>query len=587
MIKRIISLTMVILTSFLILPVKSYAVAAGTGIIVGGTAYAAGTYTFGTLPPTVQGIINSTAEDYKNQLFPSRSNIVLLDPKNGVGGGGNNNNNKQPTTPPTMWAVITTLIVNAVYEIKEVGDDAYELLVDIIQDEFSDYQPTVAELEVAKDIVQRSVDCVNKTDFGNKPLSCLGFSTYSNENAFEILDNAGLMDNGKEFLGDLKSSDPNIKSITYYDFSTFDFTINQTQFGDYQCMYSFCYVDGSSIKSLYSQELKWGPSIVHLYVEGNVFHIISTNATTGKEVYKNDISLSFAPQYIILFELYKNDFSKIFNYKVKDGDLTSFPGINAPIESDIEKAAKALADQLGVDVSRILDEYKVIIDENGNKYLESTAGIRTAIEDLVKAYNESISGNTAIINNLQKLLDQLKAQDITGLESIVSQIETNIDDLNNRDKNREEVYSNITETLTQVKAQLEKNYIDPEVINNINNNIEAISSVIAPLSDPFKIDQDKLKSPSIITTKFPFSLPFDLYNILTLFVRTPEKPIFTIPINTSLDSFGLDYQVDEELVLDLTMFKIGDVDIVQVVLNFSCIVGFIIMLIKITTKLFV
>lgn len=88
-------------------------------------------------------------------------------------------------------------------------------------------------------------------------------------------------------------------------------------------------------------------------------------------------------------------------------------------------------------------------------------------------------------------------------------------------------------------------------------------------------------------SKFPFCLPFDFYRIITLFVRDPVPPVFTVPIKADINAFGLDQSVDEEIVLDLTIFKVNGVDIVQAVLNFVCILGFVLMLIHTTTKFFV
>ena len=67
-----------------------------------------------------------------------------------------------------------------------------------------------------------------------------------------------------------------------------------------------------------------------------------------------------------------------------------------------------------------------------------------------------------------------------------------------------------------------------------------------------------------ITDKFPFSLPFDIYNLVTIFVRDEQKPIFEIPIQTTLDIAGEDYKVDEKIVLDLTQFQLNGVDIIRV-----------------------
>ncbi len=88
-----------------------------------------------------------------------------------------------------------------------------------------------------------------------------------------------------------------------------------------------------------------------------------------------------------------------------------------------------------------------------------------------------------------------------------------------------------------------------------------------------------------IIDKFPFSLPFDLYNILTIFVYPEEKPIFKFPIKTTITNGGLNYEVDEEIVIDLTQFQFMGVDIVRLVLRTGVYIGFVLFLIHITPKL--
>ena len=87
-----------------------------------------------------------------------------------------------------------------------------------------------------------------------------------------------------------------------------------------------------------------------------------------------------------------------------------------------------------------------------------------------------------------------------------------------------------------------------------------------------------------IIDKFPFSLPFDLYRMLTIFVVPEEKPIFTFPIETTITNGGLNYKIDEEIEVDLTRFQFMGQDIVRLVLQSTFYVGFVIMLIHVTSK---
>ena len=97
-------------------------------------------------------------------------------------------------------------------------------------------------------------------------------------------------------------------------------------------------------------------------------------------------------------------------------------------------------------------------------------------------------------------------------------------------------------------------------------------------------DIDIPDSDSIID-KFPFSLPFDLYRLLTIFVADEKKPIFTVPIKTSFGWSDIEVNVDESFTLDFTQFQISGVDIVQCLIRTSFYVLFVAFLIKITPKM--
>lgn len=97
-------------------------------------------------------------------------------------------------------------------------------------------------------------------------------------------------------------------------------------------------------------------------------------------------------------------------------------------------------------------------------------------------------------------------------------------------------------------------------------------------------DLDTPDSDTIID-KFPFSLPFDLYRLLTIFVADEKKPIFTVPIQTSFGWSDIEVNVDESFTLDFTQFQIGGVDIVQCLIRTSFYVLFVAFLIKITPKM--
>ena len=113
----------------------------------------------------------------------------------------------------------------------------------------------------------------------------------------------------------------------------------------------------------------------------------------------------------------------------------------------------------------------------------------------------------------------------------------------------------------------------------VTNEATKEAELVIEQGKPGDIDTPDIDS---ITDKFPFSLPFDIYNLVTIFVRDEQKPIFEIPIQTTLDIAGEDFKVDEKIVLDLTQFQLNGVDIIRVFTRTVTYVAFIAFLIKIT-----
>lgn len=257
--------------------------------------------------------------------------------------------------------------------------------------------------------------------------------------------------------------------------------------------------------------------------------------------------------------------------------------------SDIEKAIYALAKQQGITYEEMLEQSNLVV-ENGQIYLEGLDGVTHSIESLLSEFdklleqgditNENIAAST---EQLKAILEYLKGLNIEGLGSYIQQLETTLDGLKQGDKDREAILGDISGQLTDLK-----DYLDSLGLAGIGSDIKNISQILSD-SAALELDVTEIESidPDWYIEKFPFCLPFDFYRILTLFVRDPVPPVFTVPIEAEFTSFGLNQSVDEEIVLDLTVFKVNGVDIVQVVLNFVCILGFVLMLIHTTTKFFV
>lgn len=269
---------------------------------------------------------------------------------------------------------------------------------------------------------------------------------------------------------------------------------------------------------------------------------------------------------------------------VQGGTKTTYSDL-----SDIEKAIYALAKQNGKTYEEMLEQSNLVV-ENGQIYLEGLDGMTHTIENLLTEFDKLIEqGNinnentVASVEQLKAILEYLKGLNIEGLGEYIRQLETTLDGLKQGDENREAVLQEISAQLTELKENL-----DTLGFAEVSADIKNISQILSDAASK-ELDVNEIENidPDWYIEKFPFCLPFDFYRIITLFVRDPVPPVFTVPIKADINAFGLDQSVDEEIVLDLTIFKVNGVDIVQVVLNFVCILGFVLMLIHITTKFFV
>ncbi len=248
-----------------------------------------------------------------------------------------------------------------------------------------------------------------------------------------------------------------------------------------------------------------------------------------------------------------------------------------------------MAKQNGKTYEEMLEQSNLVV-ENGQIYLEGLDGMTHTIENLLTEFDKLIEqGNinneniVASVEQLKAILEYLKGLNIEGLGEYIRQLETTLDGLKQGDENREAVLQEISAQLTELKENL-----DTLGFAEVSADIKNISQILSyAASKELDVNEIENIDPDWYIEKFPFCLPFDFYRIITLFVRDPVPPVFTVPIKADINAFGLDQSVDEEIVLDLTIFKVNGVDIVQVVLNFVCILGFVLMLIHIPTKFFV
>lgn len=118
-----------------------------------------------------------------------------------------------------------------------------------------------------------------------------------------------------------------------------------------------------------------------------------------------------------------------------------------------------------------------------------------------------------------------------------------------------------------------------------------------PLSDYLNnvIDFD-ISVPSVILTKFPFCIPYDFVRFLGVLAADPIPPVFHIPISThpkNLEQWADNETIGQYVFSDDPMFDIDEdivldfahIPLVQPICYTVFIVGFVILLIRITPKM--
>lgn len=117
-----------------------------------------------------------------------------------------------------------------------------------------------------------------------------------------------------------------------------------------------------------------------------------------------------------------------------------------------------------------------------------------------------------------------------------------------------------------------------------------------PIADYLNPVITDIETPSIILEKFPFCIPYDFIRIIGVLAADPVAPVFHIPISThpkNLEQFAGNetigdyvspedplFEIDEEIVIDLS-----HIPLIQPICYTIFIVGFVILLIKLTPRL--
>ncbi len=348
----------------------------------------------------------------------------------------------------------------------------------------------------------------------------------------------------------------------------------------------------------FNTQLKVPPSAnvsttFHNYDFPEDFKITFVNAADSTDIISGDDVLSLDTVIVGYFDGTKENIGYQSNTLQTAGNMllgtdNAVVGGDKTIKSelsDLEKSIYVLAQQQGINYEDLLKNMKLFFDNSGSLTIEAADGIKYSVDSLASQFDKMIDNIEDINGDLAELLTYLKSLNLDELDTYIQSLEGTLNDINERDKDKSAVLGDCVGSLNDIKNAL--NSLD---LSGVSSRLESIDKAISKAQEVEAVlDVSEIENigTNYFVEKFPFSLPFDLYRLVTLFVREPEKPVFTIPIQVDFDVFGLDQKIDEEITLDLTIFSVNGVDIVQVITRFSILVGFVVMLIKQTTKLFV
>ena len=250
-----------------------------------------------------------------------------------------------------------------------------------------------------------------------------------------------------------------------------------------------------------------------------------------------------------------------------DLESNSLPSLSAPAKLN-DNSFTVTSDGIAVDVPRTDEEQAIadginlgLVDEDGNLILDENGNI------------VSIDGLN--IDKLMQLIQQIADNGSISFDSV----EEYLAEIS-RLLRLANVDSAAMNTVIANLKELEK--AQSKDISDINENVAAIAEALTAAKEAnldFEIPE------ASIFDKFPFSLPWDFYNVISLLCTEEKAPVFTVPIETNLQFGSLDYEVDEEIVLDLTVFKLNGYDVVQIFTSTTSYLFFIVCLIGSTKKL--
>lgn len=180
------------------------------------------------------------------------------------------------------------------------------------------------------------------------------------------------------------------------------------------------------------------------------------------------------------------------------------------------------------------------------------------------------------VDKFQEVNDQIDDVD-EKLEELVEYIKGGGNPAEASDGWLKKIYYKLCDILAQLKSI--KRW---SIVNTIVNGVDAIADWLDLIHDILSDADDGLESAvstlsaalddatGLLKTKFPFSVPWDIFFFVTLLAAEPEVPHFEVPID--FDVSALDMQIHYDFVLDFSDYQYLS-DISRVILSMTYAVG--------------
>ena len=218
-------------------------------------------------------------------------------------------------------------------------------------------------------------------------------------------------------------------------------------------------------------------------------YIFFVNAADRNDYFYGDVALSLD---VDCAGYFKSSSSSIFDFSstigtagkmlsgtvgsaVTGGEKTTYSEL-----SDIEKAIYALAQQQGITYEEMLKQCNIMINENGEIYLESLDGVTKSIDSLLAEFEKlleqgdiSNEQGAAAVEQLIALLNYLKSLNIEGLSSYIASIEATLDGLNQRDEDQSALLGDVVGQLQGLN-----DYLNSLGIEDIGSDIKSLTSSV-------------------------------------------------------------------------------------------------------------